>query len=183
PLPLRRGALSRAAADAAGLEDRPGHVAVRHARVGLRRRLRDAGSRRDRPARARTRDDADRHRGDLRTWSQRANRRYGTARPEWIPYATAHDRIVIAHSPLARGLLSARYDATHRPRNLVRRRNPLFSVERLDRASGLFTALREVAAVHDATPAQVALAWTIRHDNVVAIVGASSVAQVEENAA
>ena len=37
--------------------------------------------------------------------------------------------------------------------------------------------------MHDATPAQVALAWTIRHDNVVAIVGASSVAQVEENAA
>ena len=54
--------------------------------------------------------------------------------------------LVIAHSPLARGLLSARYDATHRPRNLVRRRNPLFSVERLDRASGLFTALKEVAA-------------------------------------
>ena len=43
--------------------------------------------------------------------------------------------------------------------------------------------MREIAAAHDATPAQVSLAWTIRHTNVVAIVGASRVAQVEENAA
>ncbi len=34
-----------------------------------------------------------------------------------------------------------------------------------------------------ATPAQVALAWVIRHPNVVAIPGASSVAQLESNAA
>jgi aryl-alcohol dehydrogenase-like predicted oxidoreductase len=40
-----------------------------------------------------------------------------------------------------------------------------------------------VAKRHDATPAQVALAWVIRHPNVVAIPGASSVAQLESNAA
>ncbi len=105
------------------------------------------------------------------------------AEDKLIPYAAEHDRIVIAHSPLARGLLSARYDATHRPRNFVRRRNPLFSVDSLERAAGLFASLKEIAAAHDATTAQVALAWTIRHDHVVAIVGASSVAQVEANAA
>ena len=102
---------------------------------------------------------------------------------ELLPYAAEQGRIVIAHSPLARGLLSARYDGAHRPRNLVRRRNRLFSVDSLSQASGLFATLREIAAAHDATPAQVALAWTIRHTNVVAIVGASRVAQVEENAA
>ena len=36
---------------------------------------------------------------------------------------------------------------------------------------------------HDATPAQVALAWLIRKPNVVAIPGASSVAQLEANVA
>ena len=45
----------------------------------------------------------------------------------------------------------------------------------------LFAALREVAKGHDATPAQVALAWVISHPNVVAIPGASSVAQLERN--
>ncbi len=100
-----------------------------------------------------------------------------------LPYAAERGRIVIAHSPLARGFLSARYDAANRPRNLVRRRNPLFSASSLEQAAGLFGALKEIAAVHGATPAQVALAWTIRHPNVVAIVGASSLLQVEENAA
>ncbi len=100
-----------------------------------------------------------------------------------LPYAAEAERIVIAHSPLARGFLSARYDAANRPRNLVRRRNPLFSANSLEQAAVLFSALKEIASAHDATPAQVALAWTIRHPNVVAIVGASSVRQVEENAA
>lgn len=43
-------------------------------------------------------------------------------------------------------------------------------------------ALRRVGARHDATPAQVALAWTLRHDNVVAIPKATSLAHVRDNA-
>jgi len=43
--------------------------------------------------------------------------------------------------------------------------------------------LREVADAHDATSSQVALAWTIHRPEVVAIPGASSVAQLESNAA
>ena len=55
----------------------------------------------------------------------------------------------------------------------------LFAPENLRRAAVLIGALREVAAAHDATPAQVALAWMIHHPNVVAIPGASGVAQLE----
>lgn len=102
---------------------------------------------------------------------------------ELIPYAAEHDRVVIAYSPLAQGLVTGKYDASNPPRGAVRKGNPLFLPENLDRASELIGVLREVAAGHDATPAQVALAWTIRHPNVVAIPGASSVAQVEQNAA
>ena len=47
----------------------------------------------------------------------------------------------------------------------------------------LIAALRDVADAHGATPAQVALAWVIRQPNVVAIPGASSVAQLEANVA
>ena len=43
-------------------------------------------------------------------------------------------------------------------------------------------ALREVAARHQATPAQIALAWVIRQDGVMAIPRASSPAHVRENA-
>jgi pyridoxine 4-dehydrogenase len=43
--------------------------------------------------------------------------------------------------------------------------------------------LDAIAARHDATPSQVALAWVIHQPNVVAIPGASSVAQLESNVA
>jgi aryl-alcohol dehydrogenase-like predicted oxidoreductase len=44
-------------------------------------------------------------------------------------------------------------------------------------------ALRRIADAHDATPAQVALAWLIAKPNVVAIPGASSVDQLRHNVA
>jgi aryl-alcohol dehydrogenase-like predicted oxidoreductase len=100
-----------------------------------------------------------------------------------LHYAQSNQRLVIAFSPLGQGLLSGRYDRDHRPANRVRRGNSLFLPENLDRAAGLIAALREVADAHAATPAQIALAWVIRHPNVVAIPGASSVEQAEENAA
>ena len=61
--------------------------------------------------------------------------------------------------------------------------NPLFLPENLARAGGLLAALRGIAKAHGATPAQVALAWVANQPNVVAIPGASSVEQLEHNAA
>jgi aryl-alcohol dehydrogenase-like predicted oxidoreductase len=100
-----------------------------------------------------------------------------------VPFARDNGRIVIAYSPLAQGLLGGRYDPDNRPTGVVRRMNPLFLPENLERASGLVQTLRDVAAAHECTPAQVALAWVIARPNVVAIPGASSVEQVESNAA
>jgi aryl-alcohol dehydrogenase-like predicted oxidoreductase len=102
---------------------------------------------------------------------------------ELLPYAATRGRVVIAYSPLAQGLLSGRYDRTSRPTNRVRAGNPLFLPENLDRASDLIGVLREVADAHGATPAQIALAWVIRHPVVTAIPGASSIEQLESNVA
>jgi len=44
-------------------------------------------------------------------------------------------------------------------------------------------ALRDVAARHDVTPAQVALAWLLRQDDVIVIPKASTLAHVEEDLA
>ncbi|SRR6266508_1824253 len=99
-----------------------------------------------------------------------------------IPHAQATDRLVIAYSPLAQGFLGAKYTASNPPGG-VRATNALFLPENLERATPLLDALRDVAAAHGATPAQVALAWVIRRPNVVAIPGASSVAQLEANVA
>jgi aryl-alcohol dehydrogenase-like predicted oxidoreductase len=100
-----------------------------------------------------------------------------------LPFAESHGRAVIAYSPLAQGLLSGRYHRASRPANRVRAANPLFLPENLERAGDLIAALRQVADAHSATPAQIALAWVIRHRSVVAIPGASSVGQLESNVA
>jgi aryl-alcohol dehydrogenase-like predicted oxidoreductase len=106
-------------------------------------------------------------------------------RPErdLLPWAQAHDRLIIAYSPLAQGLLSGRYDADHRPTDMVRANSPAFLPDNLRLAAPLIDTVKSVAAAHGATPSQVALAWLIRRPNVVVIPGASSVAQVEANAA
>jgi len=100
-----------------------------------------------------------------------------------LPFAQAHDRVVIAYSPLAQGLLSGRYHRDSRPVNRVRAASPLFLPDNLERAGDLVAALREVADAHSATPAQIALAWVIHQPAVVAIPGASSVQQLESNVA
>jgi aryl-alcohol dehydrogenase-like predicted oxidoreductase len=100
-----------------------------------------------------------------------------------LPFAESTGHVVIAYSPLAQGLLSGRYHRSSRPVNRVRTANPLFLPENLERAGDLIATLREVAGAHAATPAQIALAWVIRHPAVVAIPGASSVDQLESNVA
>jgi aryl-alcohol dehydrogenase-like predicted oxidoreductase len=98
-----------------------------------------------------------------------------------VPWAQQNGRIVIAYSPLGQGLLSGKYRAAP-PRNFRRmRRN--FSAAGRARFEPLIAALHEVGVRHSATPAQVALAWLIHKPNVVAIPGASSLNQVQENVA
>jgi aryl-alcohol dehydrogenase-like predicted oxidoreductase len=99
-----------------------------------------------------------------------------------VPWAQETGRIVIAYSPLAQGLLGGRYDEDNRPSDL-RSASRLFLPESLRAARPLIDSLREIARAHGARPAQVALAWLISHPNVVAIPGASSVEQLESNAA
>jgi aryl-alcohol dehydrogenase-like predicted oxidoreductase len=99
-----------------------------------------------------------------------------------VPFADRENRLVIAYSPLAQGLLGGRYTVDHRPGG-VRAVNPLFGTENLHRIAPLLELLREVAAAHRAEPAQVALAWLIGLPRVVVIPGAASVEQLEHNAA
>jgi aryl-alcohol dehydrogenase-like predicted oxidoreductase len=100
-----------------------------------------------------------------------------------LAFARDHDRLIIAHSPLAQGLLSGKYDKTNRPSNARRVGSSDFTPAALERIDELMTILREIARGHSASVAQVALAWVIRDPVVVAIPGASSVAQLESNVA
>ena len=99
-----------------------------------------------------------------------------------VPFAVREDRLVIAYSPLAQGLLGGKYTVNNRPGG-VRALNPLFGRENLRRVAPLLDTLRQVADAHHAVPAQVALAWLLGLPQVVVIPGASSVEQLEFNVA
>jgi aryl-alcohol dehydrogenase-like predicted oxidoreductase len=106
-----------------------------------------------------------------------------SAECELLPFAASHDRVIIAFSPLAQGLLSGTFHGSAAPADQVRRGNSLFAPENIERTQELIDLLRDVASAHSATPAQIALAWVIRHPSVTAIPGASSLDQLESNVA
>src|ERR1700760_4833815 len=103
-----------------------------------------------------------------------------SALDDLVPFAERQNRVVIAYSPLAQGLLGGKYGIDNRPGG-VRATNPLFGTENLRRVEPLLQTLRDVATDVDAKPAQVALAWLISLPNVVALPGASSVEQLQFN--
>ena len=100
-----------------------------------------------------------------------------------IPFAESRERVIIAFSPLAQGFLSGNYHGSSRPTDPLRVASPRFSPENVERTTELIRVLREIGHAHRANAAQIALAWTIRRPCVVAIPGASSVAQLESNVA
>ncbi len=107
-----------------------------------------------------------------------------------VPWAARQRRLVITASPLGQGMLTGRYGPGHPPaglpwpRRLALRHSALPPTEaNLRRLDPLLAQLRAIAGRHDATPAAVALAWVISHDPVVVIPGASTISQLEANAA
>jgi aryl-alcohol dehydrogenase-like predicted oxidoreductase len=102
----------------------------------------------------------------------------GPAR-DLVPYAAEHDRLVVAYSPLAQGLMAVDPDWVQ-VRDFRRAMQP---ARKLTGFEPLAAAVREIAAAHEATPTQVALAWVLAHPNTIAIPGARTLEQLESNAA
>jgi aryl-alcohol dehydrogenase-like predicted oxidoreductase len=90
----------------------------------------------------------------------------------------------VAYSPLGRGFLTG---AIRRPDALApsdwRRENPRFSPGNLEANLRLVDAVAVVAQAKGCTPAQLALAWLLRHGNVVPIPGVRSIERLEEDVA
>jgi aryl-alcohol dehydrogenase-like predicted oxidoreductase len=90
--------------------------------------------------------------------------------------------MVMAYSPLGQGLLSGRYNATNRPTSGIRATSAMFLPENLDAAAPLLNLLRDLGSTHDASPAQIALAWLLARSPVILpIPGTSSVEHLEQN--
>jgi aryl-alcohol dehydrogenase-like predicted oxidoreductase len=103
---------------------------------------------------------------------------------ELLPVLDELGIALVAYSPLGRGFLAGRFRT---PEDLApndwRRGNPRFQGENFTRNRALAERIEGVARDKDCTPAQLALAWLLHHDNVTPIPGTSSQKRLEENVA
>ncbi|MBW4662970.1 MAG: aldo/keto reductase [Chroococcus sp. CMT-3BRIN-NPC107] len=90
---------------------------------------------------------------------------------------------LLAYSPLAQGRLTGKYrpDSSEKPTG-ARAFDPQFSKAGLEKIEPVVALLRRIGDLRDRTPAQVALNWVISQGNVVAISGAKTAQQVQQNA-
>jgi aryl-alcohol dehydrogenase-like predicted oxidoreductase len=101
-----------------------------------------------------------------------------------LPWCAAHGAAFVAFSPLGRGFLTGTITAADFDARDFRSSNPRFTDEAIAANRSIVEVVRAVAARHGATPAQVALAWTLtRGSHVVPVPGTKRLRYVEENVA
>jgi aryl-alcohol dehydrogenase-like predicted oxidoreductase len=102
---------------------------------------------------------------------------------EILPYASENDIGVIVYSPMASGLLTGkmtRERVENMPADDWRRNNEQFNDPKLSQNLDLVERLREIGERHEKSPAEIAIAWTLRHPAVsAAIVGGRRPDQVD----
>lgn len=105
--------------------------------------------------------------------------------PEVLPICRELGVGFVAYAPLGRGFLAGRFSS---PDELApddwRRQQPRFEPDNLAANQRLAEAVKEIAASHGCTPAQVCLAWLLAQgDDIVPIPGTKHVEYLEQNVA
>jgi aryl-alcohol dehydrogenase-like predicted oxidoreductase len=105
--------------------------------------------------------------------------------PRIIPLLRELGIGLVPFSPLGRGFLAGSVKrAEEYPEGDFRRGDPRFQGENFDANVRAASVVREVASKHDATPAQIALAWLLhKGDDIVPIPGTKRRKYLEENVA
>jgi aryl-alcohol dehydrogenase-like predicted oxidoreductase len=100
---------------------------------------------------------------------------------EIVPQAKQAGIGIMAWGPLAGGFLTGRY-SREQPDGDGRRKTFDFPPVDLEAGYSVVEKLKEIAKAHDASPAQVALAWVLASDIIdTVIIGASKMTQLESN--
>ncbi|MFQ3550257.1 MAG: aldo/keto reductase [Armatimonadota bacterium] len=100
------------------------------------------------------------------------------------PFCKEEDIAILAYSPIAQGLLTGKIKPGREFKDGdLRKNNPKFSGENLERVTKLLDKIQPIADKYNATLAQTVIAWTISQPGIThALVGARNPEQVRENA-
>ena len=101
---------------------------------------------------------------------------------EAVPWCLANDAVFVPFSPLGRGFLTGTITRADFEDLDFRARNPRFAPEAIDANLAIVDRVRAVADRHEATPAQIALAWVLAQGpHVAPIPGTKRLRYLEEN--
>jgi len=101
-----------------------------------------------------------------------------------VPWCASHGAAFVSFSPLGRGFLTGTITHGGFDARDFRASNPRFTEEAIVSNQAIVTVVRRVAERHEATPAQVALAWTLAQGpHVLPIPGTKRIRYLEENVA
>lgn len=100
------------------------------------------------------------------------------------PYCMDSGKSILAYSPLQRGLLTGKMDpGQHFDKGDGRADSRYYRDKNIRRTNQFLNKIRPIANNHDATLAQLAIAWTIRQPGItIALVGARNAEQAAQNA-
>ena len=99
---------------------------------------------------------------------------------ELVPYMKSENIGMIAWSPIAKGLLTGKYNEDNIPGDDVRKRDRLFTREIITRIAPLMEALKRIAGSHEKTVTQVSLNYLLTKGALV-IPGIKRKEQMAEN--
>lgn len=103
---------------------------------------------------------------------------------ELVPICQNNSISVLSYSSLALGLLSGKIGPDRQFQgDDLRKENPRFSIANREKISSLFDEIRPIAEEHNATIAQLVIAWTVMQPGITfALCGARNPQQASENA-
>lgn len=101
-----------------------------------------------------------------------------------VPYCIAHNKSVLAYSPLERGLLTGKITTEYKfQEGDHRATNKYFSEESIAKTNAFLEKLKPLAAEKKATLSQLVIRWTVERPGItIALVGARNAKQAIENA-
>jgi aryl-alcohol dehydrogenase-like predicted oxidoreductase len=102
---------------------------------------------------------------------------------EILPFLRHQKIAVLAYYPLLSGFLTTKYDENATlPKDDFRNHWELFRhKENFARSKTLFETMRQIAEEHGASPAEVAINWLLREEDIIPIPGAKKEDQIESN--
>jgi aryl-alcohol dehydrogenase-like predicted oxidoreductase len=103
---------------------------------------------------------------------------------ELVPYCIAHQKAILAYSPLQRGLLTGKIRPGHRfGEGDNRGESRWYQPENVTRVNAFLEELRPLAAAKNASLSQLVIRWTLERPGItIALVGARNAEQAVQNA-